>query len=122
MAELLRHGARLRGSGVIVLATEAGQVEMVRFLLANGAKTDGLGVEDPTDKESRLDVGSTLHRAICHDHAANALLLTDAGADIELKDAQGRTFREPAEQFGQTEVLDRMQSRGIRSSQAWIRL
>ena len=46
MAELLiEYGAKVQGSGAIVMAAEEGKVEMVRSLLGKGADVDEIGIE-----------------------------------------------------------------------------
>lgn len=79
----------LHGSGAIVHAGEQEETETVN-LLENGADVNEMGVKDP------LDDATALHYAIEHGHA---------GANVELKDAQGRIPKQPAEEKGQTEVL-----------------
>ncbi|XXG99232.1 hypothetical protein Hte_005569 [Hypoxylon texense] len=117
MAELLlQHGAWLQGSGALVVAAEAGQTKMVRFLLARGAPVDEIGVEDPTDEESNQEMGSALHKAICQSHVETALVLIGSGANIDLKDFQGRTPRVLAERLQQTGILHQMQSKGFQKS------
>lgn len=65
--------------------------------------------EDPLDDRTLEDVATALHHAINNGHVDTALVLIDAGADLELKDAQGRTPRELAKQKQQTGVLSYLQ-------------
>ncbi|KAH9993925.1 ankyrin repeat-containing domain protein [Xylariaceae sp. FL0662B] len=105
---LLQHGAWLQGSGAIVLAAEAGQTEIVRFLLTRGAALDEIGVEDPEDEESKTELGSALHKAVSRGNVETALFLVDSGASLELEDAQGKTALALAEESYQTEILEQL--------------
>ena len=89
-ALLFDHGAILHGSGAIVLAAEAGKVEMVEFLLERGADVNEMGVWHPGDRRYDEDVGSALHRAICKGHDELVPFLIGEGAVVNVKDMKGR--------------------------------
>lgn len=108
---LIQYGAKVRGSGAIVLAGEFGQTDIVRFLLAKGADVNELGIEEPTDPRSKVGVGSALHKAIENNHVDTALFLIEEGADISLEDGKGRTSKELAETLANTELLEKIRNK-----------
>ena len=88
---LLKHGARLRGSGAIVKAAEAGKLEMVTVLLEEGADVNEIGIEHPTDPRYKEDMGTALHRAVVEGHEEVVRFLLAHGAVVSLEDPMGRT-------------------------------
>lgn len=88
---LLKHGARLRGSGAIVKAAEAGKLEMVRVLLEEGADVNEIGIEHPIDPRYKEDMGTALHRAVVEGHEEIVRFLLAHGAAVILEDPMGRT-------------------------------
>ena len=88
---LLKHGARLRGSGAIVKAAEAGKLEMVKVFLEEGADVNEVGIEHPTDPRYKEDMGTALHRAVIEGHEEIVRLLLAHGAVMSLEDPMGRT-------------------------------
>lgn len=108
---LLEHGAWLKGSGAIVLAAEAGMKDVIKFLLEHGVDIDEVGVEDPTDERQTENMSSALHKAVSAGHKGAIELLVDKGANIELKDAKGRTPLGLAEESRNAEIVELLQSR-----------
>ena len=88
---LLKHGARLRGSGAIVMAAEAGKLEMARVLLEEGADVNEVGIEHPSDPRYKEDMGTALHRAAAEGHEEMVRFLLAHGAVVDLEDPMGRT-------------------------------
>ncbi|KAL4965236.1 ankyrin repeat domain-containing protein [Aspergillus stella-maris] len=106
MVELmLRHGAKIEGSGAIVMAAIENNMEMLRFLLDRGADIDEVGIEGPAGDECYEDMGSALHQAATEGYTEMALFLIDAGANIYLKDLLGRTAEDLASEKGHAEIL-----------------
>lgn len=88
---LVANGAKVKGSGALVLAAEEGKLDMVRYLLEQGADVDEVGIENPTDERHEEYVGSALHRAAFKGHEDVVRVLLEKGANVELKDMRGRT-------------------------------
>ena len=88
---LLKHGARLGGSGAIVKAAEAGKLEMVRVLLEEGADVNEVGIEHPTDPRYKEDMGTALHRAVVEGHEEIVRFLLAHEAVVSSEDPLGRT-------------------------------
>lgn len=84
-------GAAVKGSGAIVMAAQEGKLDMVKYLLENGADINEVGIEHPTDERSKEDMGSALHRAVDGGHEDVVRFLLNKGADVSLKDPLGRT-------------------------------
>ncbi len=109
---LIEHGARVKGSGAIVMAAEEGKLDMVTFLLDKGADIDEIGIEHPTDPRFREDMGSALHRAVVGGHEAVVKFLVDKGADVNLKDVMGRTPLALAQARGNSAIVELLRERG----------
>jgi len=84
-------GAAVKGSGAIVMAAEEGKLDVVKYLLDNGADINEVGIEHPTDERYKEDMGSALHKAVDGGHEDVVRFLLDKGADVSLKDPLGRT-------------------------------
>ena len=80
---LLREGASVEGRGgamtPLAAAAMAGHTDVVKLLLAKGARTD----------TSNEDGESALMRAVRLNHVATAAVLLDAGASREVRNRQG---------------------------------
>lgn len=106
MAELfLENGAVLKGSGAIILAAAAGKTKMVEFLLAKGADINEFGIWQRYDRRTDEEVGTALHQAVREGNNGLVALLLKRGANVELKDAKGRTPVALAEARGNQEVV-----------------
>lgn len=99
-ALLLEYGALLNGSGALVLAAEAGRLDLVKFLLERGADIDEIGLEDHADDRETAEMGSALHKAVTEGHVDVVTFLLDHGANINLQDYRGRTPLKRAEERG----------------------
>ena len=109
---LVANGARVKGSGALVLAAEEGKLDMVQYLLDQGADVDEIGIENPTDERHEEEVGSALHRAAYRGHEDIARVLLEKGANVELKDMRGRTALDLAH-TGKHEKLEALLSERI---------
>ncbi|KAK5109589.1 hypothetical protein LTR85_002477 [Meristemomyces frigidus] len=87
---LLDHGAHLSGSGALVFAAEKGKMQTVKLLIARGADVNEKGVATYI-RRSLLSLGSPLHKAVENGHVAVVDVLLQAGADLAVTDAKGRT-------------------------------
>lgn len=88
---LLQHGAKMEGSGAIVLAAEEGKLDMVKFLLDKGADIDEIGLNDFGDDRVTEEGGSALHKAVTKECGEVVRYLLDKGAVVNLLDIKGRT-------------------------------
>jgi ankyrin repeat protein len=86
----LDHGARIQGTGALILASLTGKEENVKCLLGRGADVNEM-VPLTDNARSRGNMGFPLHKAVEYGHAGVVDILLDAGADVTLKDANGRT-------------------------------
>jgi ankyrin repeat protein len=113
-ALLIRYGARVKGSGAIVMAAEEGKLDVVRLLLDKGADINEIGIEHPTDPRFQEDMGSALHRAVEGGHEEVVRFLLDQGADVNLKDVIGRTPLALAETKQNDGIIAVLKERGAR--------
>lgn len=116
VALLLEHGARLKWSGAIVVAAEAGQTQVVKFLLEKGEDLDinEIGVEHPIDPRETEDMGTALHKAVTEGHKEIVELLVEHGADMNFQDVQGRTPLALARENLRSEIVDLLRDRGAK--------
>ena len=113
MAELLiGHGALVKGSGAIVMAAEEGKLDMVKFLLEEGAEIDEMGIEHPTDPRFIEDVGTPLHRAVVGSHSDVVRFLLAKGADVGARDGRGRLALDLATGTGEKAIVEMLEQRG----------
>lgn len=110
-ALLIKHGARVIGSGAIVMAAEEGKMEMVKMLLDEGADINEIGIEHPTDPRFKEDMGSALHRAVDGGHEATVSFLLERGADVRLKDPMERTPAALARENGNERIVEMLSER-----------
>ena len=110
MVELLvAYGAKVVGSGAIVMAAEAGKLDVVLFLLEKGADVNEMGVEHPTNKvNSWEDMGTPVQRAVAGGFAGEEMVraLVDRGADLGLPDRMGRHVMELARIRGDEKMVE----------------
>lgn len=101
---LLDHGATLIGSGALIYAAKKGREENVRYLLDRGANVNEMV---PLEESlPGLEAACTaLHAAIENGHTGLVDVLIKAGADTQVKDAQGRTAAAVAKANGMDEKL-----------------
>ncbi|KAL9099816.1 MAG: hypothetical protein Q9163_004739 [Psora crenata] len=117
-ALLIEHGARVQGSGAIVMAAEEGNLNMVEMLLDKGADIDEIGIEHPTDEMYREDMGSALHRAVNGSHRDVVRFLIEKGANVHLKDVLGRTPLDLALARKNNDIVKMLEASGATSSLA----
>lgn len=113
-ALLIQRGARVNGSGAIVMAAEEGKMEMVKMLLSEGADINEIGIEHPTDPRFKEDMGSALHRAVEGGHEEIVSFLLEKGADQGLQDPMGRTPAALARAKGNEKILEMLGEGGTR--------
>lgn len=109
---LLQYGAKLQGSGAIVIAAEQGKLEMVKFLLEKGANIDEIGLKDFGDDRVTEEGGSALHKAIAHGWEDIVRYLLDNGADKYLLDIKGRTPLMRARENGSSSLIHILKTYG----------
>lgn len=111
---LLKHGAQLDGSGTIILVAEAGELDMVKFLLEHGANINEMGLKDYGDDRVMQEMGSTLHKAVTDSHTDVVKFLLDRGADIELQDVSGWTLLMQAKEKGDESFIELLKEHGAK--------
>jgi ankyrin repeat protein len=100
---LLAAGAdpSLAGSGGLtpLMVAAGGQMEVLRLLLARGVVVDAV----------KRGTGGTAFHSACYDNQPEcAEALARAGCDVDIKDSNGLTGRDIAEQEGHTAVVQRL--------------
>jgi hypothetical protein len=96
---LLDYGAQISGSGALTLAAERGNVDNVECLLGRGADVNEM-VSLNTSRNGHENMGCPLHKAVENGHATVVDILLNAGADVSIRDAKGRTAADIAAQGG----------------------
>ena len=109
---------RLKDSDAIGAAAAAGRGDMVAFLLKKGADINEVchvyqNLEHSLYRDEKA--GSPLHRAIRNGNNDILPLLLDRGADVNLKDARGRTPLALAQEREDDELMEKLRDRG-----AWM--
>lgn len=103
---LLRNGASLVHSGALASAAESGRLELVSWLLDQGADVnDVITNSGLIDHPCKGHPWPALHAAIEHGHADVVRLLLARGADPKLLDQQGRTAHKVAKAVGRESLL-----------------
>lgn len=111
LAELLvKHGAKVSGSGALAGAAERGNLDMVRWLLDHGADLDEVGVHDYGDRRKKKYEGTALHKAAAKGNIEIARLLVDRGANLKIVDPMGRTPWTRAKEEDQRQVVEFLES------------
>ncbi len=103
---LLQHGARLAHSGALAAAAWRGNVELVKFLLGEGANQE-------TDQVEVGDSGLAMHIAAQKGHVEVVRALAEAGVDLLMKDRDGKTALEVAEAAEGVDGKDRAEIKRI---------
>lgn len=85
-------------------AADAGNVEAIEFLIANGADTEPMSTAGVTP----------LLLAIGGGHEDAALALVNGGADVDRPDGNGTTPLTYAHELGQPRVVAELRARGAR--------
>jgi ankyrin repeat protein len=93
--------ANSNGATPLITAVGHGQLEVLQLLLARGAAVDAVHPR----------TGFTAFHAACFKNQAEcAEALVRAGCDVRLKDGNGRTGREVAEEQGHAAVVERLRA------------
>lgn len=85
------------------VAAMAGNVNAVKFIVANGGNIDGL------DEDGR----SALMMGLFRSQGATTLALVEAGANLEIRDREGKTALMFAAQYGQVDTIRAMITRKV---------
>lgn len=96
-------GARVKGSGALIMAAQRGKLAMAEYLLAHGADID----ENPADERFKEDEGSALHRAVYSGHRDLVDFLIQKGPNRDSRDMMGRTPMDVARARGDA-VIQKM--------------
>ena len=116
LAELLvKHGAKVSGSGALAGAAEKGHMDMVRWLLDHGADINEIGVHDYGDRRKKKYEGTALHKAVARGDIAMAKLLVERGATTGIRDPLDRTPLQRAKEEGQQEAVRYLELTGVSS-------
>lgn len=114
---LIAGGADVNGSDALHTAAEQGRIEMLKFLLIEkGADVNTVGFEYCLSDSKALEAGPALHFAVDGDHVEAVRILIENGADVTLRDVQGRTALERAIEKEKDEVrlyLDKAGSKSL---------
>lgn len=95
---LIRHGARIQGGGALIVAAEHGNLEAVRCLLSHGADINERYLK--TDEEE-----SALHKAVKGGHEDVVAFLVESGAQLGLRNHQGKDALIMAVEMNNAEVF-----------------
>jgi ankyrin repeat protein len=87
---LLKHGARLAGSGALGSATYFGKEDSLKYLLEKGGKPD----TDAQKIGSWTSGDHPLHSALSGGYLGTARLLLDHGSSVEAFDRNGKSIAE----------------------------
>jgi len=110
---LVRHGAKVSGSGALAAAAESGHMDMVSWLLDRGADIDEMGVHDYGISKWKEKMGTALHKAVVRGDVAMAKMLVHRGAKTDLKDPLGRTPLMRAKEENQQAAVSYLESLGV---------
>lgn len=113
---LVNAGAKVKGSGCIVMAAQEGKLDMVQFFLEKGADINEVGIAHPQDVRYEEDMGTALHRAVFEGHGDVVRFLVDHGADLNIEDPKGRKPWDVARATGNAEMIDLLKSCGASES------
>lgn len=94
-ALMLKHSARIKGSGALARASQYGKMDMVKFLLMKGGLIDEDCVTSEDDTDEQDDGGTALH-LVKRGRVDILKYLLEKGANTTLMDHRGRT---PLEKF-----------------------
>ena len=91
MIELfLKHGAQIDRSGALIVAAAYGNLDAVRCLLSHGANIDLISLNDTDLYTMTHEQDSALHKAVRGGHEDVVVCLVESGAQLGLRDHQGR--------------------------------
>jgi ankyrin repeat protein len=114
MALLIEYGAKVRGSGALVVAAEVGEIAAVHFLIGKkDLDIDERGGEQPPGSRLTGDKGTALHGAAREGHRDIVELLVERGADLNIEDAWGRTALDVARENERVEIVEYVQGQNV---------
>ena len=104
--QLLDHGALLQHSGALAAAAKTGRIEVVRWLLEQGADVNDVVTNAAlVESRHRGHPWPALHTAVREGHLDVVRLLFKRGADPQVLDRDGRTAFEVAEEGASKEEM-----------------
>lgn len=91
MLELfIRYGAQIDRSGALIVASEHGNLEAVRSLVSHGANINLIRMGETEIYANTNEEESALHKAVKGGHEDVVAFLVDNGAQLGLRDHQGK--------------------------------
>lgn len=109
---LVQHGAHVSGRGAMAAAAGNNHIEVVKYLIKQGADIDEVGVRDFGDSRNKVQEGAPLHKAVVRGDLIMAMMLVEKGANKNTKDRLGRTPLRRAKEEGQEEAAKYLESIG----------
>ena len=109
---LVKHDAKISGSGALAGAAEKKHLGVVAWLLNRGADIDEVGVRDYGDRRKRKYEGTALHKAAANGDIEMAKLLVAHKARLDIKDPLERTPLTRALEEGHHEVAEYLRALG----------
>lgn len=102
---LITYGAQIDRSGALIVAAENGNLEAVRCLVSHGANINLLRMSD-TDLYTKLaEEESALHKAVKGGHEDMVAFLVESGAQLGLRNHQGKDALIMAVEMNNAEVF-----------------
>jgi ankyrin repeat protein len=111
---LLDHGAHVKESNALAIAQEADKLDILKLLVEKGGMDINVAQESASDDDQgdndgdgTANTGPVLHLAIAKGQAEMVrALLQDLKADATVKDGEGRTALQRAQEQGNQEILN----------------
>lgn len=101
---LIVGGSELDASDTLHTAAEKGRYQMVEFLIGKGADVNVVGFEYCISDSKANEAGTALHFAVDANSVDVAKLLLENGADMKIRDVEGRSAMERATEKGMDDV------------------
>ena len=87
---LIAYGAQIDRSGALIVAAENGNFEAVQCLVSHGANIDLMRASDTDLYTKPLEEQSALHKAVLGGHEDVVAFLVGNGAELGLRDCEGK--------------------------------